>query len=239
MRLLGCASDSKTSGHGPQRLGMNRAALAIALFTAGVAGCATLRGERGPGPEARLRQGLAALAQHEYGRARPLLERVYLEHWREPEGRQALLALAAAELDSRNTERRLGVGAELAGRYISMQSVPDWTVPAAESLYLLANELGGQDEELARAEVTRQAAEAERADVLQALKSGERGSRALPQSDVESVPDRIRRLNAEHERERTELQQRVATLEQRLAATDKELKDAQAELERIRRTLKR
>jgi len=214
-------------------------AVAIALLTAGVAACATLGGERGPSPQDRLRQGLAALAAHDYARARPLLERLYLEHWQEPEGREALLALAAAELDSRNAERRLSVGAALAGRYLSLESVPGWTVPAAESLYLLALELGGRDEELARADSTRQAAEAERQDVLQALKSAQRGSRALPQSEVESVPDRIRRLTGEHERERTELQGRVSTLEERLAATDKELKDANAELERIRRTLKR
>jgi hypothetical protein len=216
---------------------MNRAAVAIALLTAGVAGCATLRGERGADPEERLQQGLAVLAQHDFARARPVLERVYLEHWQEPEGRQALLALAASELDSRNPERRLGVGAELAGRYLSMD-VPDWTVPAAESLYLLAIELGVGDEQLARADSTRQAAEAERADVLKALGNAP-GGRALPQSEVESVPQKIKRLMYDHERERTELQQRATALEQRLAATDKELKDAQAELERIRRTLKR
>jgi len=214
---------------------MKRAAVAIALFTAGVAGCATLRGERGPGPEERLRQGLAVLAEHDFARARPLLERVYLEHWQRPQGRQALLALAASELDSRNPERRLGVGAELAGRYLSLEPVPDWTVPAAESLYLLAIELGGRDEELARADSSRQAAEAERRDVLKALGGG----RALPQSEVESVPDRLRKLMAEHDSQRNELQQRVSALELRLATTEKELKDAQAELERIRRTLKR
>jgi hypothetical protein len=212
---------------------MNRAAVAIALFTAGVAGCATIRVEQGPDPEERLRQGLSVLAGHDFARARPLLERVYLDHWQEPEGRQALLALAAAEVDSRNPERRLGVGLELAGRYLSMD-VPDWTVPAAESLYLLAFELGGVDEKLAQADSTRLAAEAERQDVLKALGTG-RGGRELPQSEVESVPQRIDRLM----KEKAELQQRVTTLEQRLAVADKELKDAQAELERIRRTLKR
>jgi uncharacterized protein YhaN len=218
---------------------MNRAAVAIALFTAGVAGCATLRGERGPSPEEQLSQGLTALAAHDYPRARTLLEHVYLEHWQQPAGREALFALAAAELDSRNAARRLGVGAELAGRYLSLASVPAWTVPAAESMYLLAFELGVASDTLAKAVENRQAAEAERADVLQALKSGEQGTRALPRSEVESVPDRIRRLTAEHARERDELQKRIAALEQRLAVSDKDLKDAQAELERIKLTLKR
>lgn len=218
---------------------MKRAAVAIALFTVGVAGCATLPWHRGLNAKDQLRQGLAALAQQQYSRARPLLERVYLDHWREEEGRQALLALAAAELDSRNPERRLAVGRELAGRYLSMESVPGWTVPAAEALYVLADELGGRDTLLARAEENRQAAEAERADVLQALKSGESGRRTLPRSEVESVPERIRRLMAERDLERDELLRRNAALEQRLAASDKELKDAQAELERIRKTLKR
>jgi len=213
-------------------------AMVIAFLTIGVAACATLRGVRGPSPKDELRQGLTALAAHDYVGARPILERLYLEHLHEPEGREALLALAAAELDSRNADRRLGVGAELAGRYLSLASVPGWTVPAAETLYLLAEELGEGDEELARADSTRQAAEAEWADVLRALDSA-RGSRALPQSEVESVPDRIRHLNAMHEQEVAGLQERVNTLAERLAAKDKELKDAQAELERIRRVLKR
>ena len=211
---------------------MKRAAVAIALFTAGIAGCATLRGERGPSPGEGLRLGLATLAEGDYARARPLLERVYLEHGREPEGRQALLAIAAAELDARNPERRLGVGAELAGRYLSTDSVPAWAVPVAESLYLLAVELGGRDTLLAPATENRQAAP-------QAPRSGERGRLSLPRSEVASVPERIRRLTAAHDQEREELQKRVAALEQRLAASDKELKDAQSELERIRQTLKR
>ena len=214
-------------------------AVAIAFLTAGVAACATLRGDRGPNPQAQLSQGLAALAAHDYTGARPLLERVYLEHWQEPAGREALLALAAAELDSRNAERRLGVGAELAGRYLSQESVAAWTVPAAESLYLLAVELGGRDEDLARADSTREAAEAERADVLRALGASPATGRALPQSEIESVPDRIRRMKAEHEQELAALQERLSTLEEKLATTDKELKEANAELERIRRTLKR
>jgi chromosome segregation ATPase len=213
-------------------------AMVVAFLTIGVAACATLRGERGPSPKGQLRRGLTALAAHDYVGARPVLERLYLEHPQEAEGREALLALAAAELDSRNADRRLGVGAELAGRYLSLESIPGWTVPAAETLYLLAEELGEGYAELARADSTRQAAEAERADALQAI-SLARGGQPLPQSEVQSMPHLIRRLNAEHEEEVAGLQERVNTLQERLAAKAKELKDAQAELERIRRVLKR
>jgi len=216
---------------------MNRAAVGVACLTAVVAGCATLRvGERRDA-DGRLDRGLAALAANDFATAKPLLEGVYLEHWQEPVGQRALLALAAAELDSRNVQRRLWVGAELAGRYLSLDHAPAWSIPAAETLYLLALELGAREEELARAEETRQAAEAERADALQALSTTQRPE--LPRSERESVPAMIRRMTAEHAREKTELQKRVSTLEERLAAREQELKDAQEELERIRRTLRR
>ncbi|NJD11270.1 MAG: hypothetical protein FIB01_12830 [Gemmatimonadetes bacterium] len=213
---------------------MKRAAVAIVwLFTAGGTGCATVAGGRGPDPEDQLQQGLAALAAHDYGRARPLLERTYLEHGHEPQGQAALLALAAAELDNRNPERRLGVGAELAGRYIASDSVPAWAIPAAESLFLLATELAGNDS------LSAESRPAAGADLLLAAAGGGAARRPLPQSGVESVPARIQRLLAERDRERDELQKRAATAELRAATTEKELKDALAELERIRKTLKR
>ena len=201
---------------------MIRAAVCIALLSAGIAGCALLRPEpqeRDPAEDLEL--GLEAMAAQDFGRARTLLDRVYRLHWQESVGQHALLVLAAAEIDPRNNERRLAVASDLAGRYLNVPEPPRWTIPLAESLYLLAVELGAQEEQLERAEAERARAE--------------RALRNLPQSQRETVPARLRRLA----NERDELQRRLTQAEQRLATREKELRDAQQELERIRKTIKK
>lgn len=60
-----------------------------------------------------------------------------------PLGQQALLVLAAAELDPRNSEGRASVALE-ALRLVGKASEPDaWTRVLSESLYLLAQRVGG------------------------------------------------------------------------------------------------
>ena len=199
---------------------MIRAAAYSALLCASIAGCAVLRPERGPGPEEQLEHGLAALEVQDYAAAHRLLEPLYRQYWQEPGGQRALLALAASELDSRNPERRLADAADFSARYLGIPDVHAWTIPVAESLFLLAQELGAQEEAAAKAA-------AERAD--------EEAARNLPESTRESVPARIRRITTE----RDDLQRRLQAAEQRLATREKELQDAQQELERIRKTIKR
>lgn len=203
---------------------MKRAAVCIALLSAGIAGCAALRPERENGADGDLERGLDALAAQDYATARTVLDRVYRLHWQERLGQSALLALTAAEIDPRNNERRLSVASDLAARYLNVPGTPQWTVPVAESLYLLAVELGAQEDSLQQAQADRRQAEAEA-----------RRLRALPQSQRETVPARIRRL----ENERNEVQRRLRDTEQRLATREKELRDAQQELERIRKTIKK
>lgn len=203
---------------------MKRAAVCIALLSAGIAGCAALRPERENGADGDLERGLDALAAQDYATARTVLDRVYRLHWQERLGQSALLALTAAEIDPRNNERRLSVASDLAARYLNVPGTPQWTVPVAESLYLLAVELGAQEDSLQRAQADRRQAEAEAGRL-----------RALPQSQRETVPARIRRL----ENERNEVQRRLRDTEQRLATREKELRDAQQELERIRKTIKK
>lgn len=211
---------------------MKRAAVCSALLVAGIAGCSALRPDRGPTAEDRLAQGLALLHEQQFRQAQAVLEQVYRAHWQEEVGQKALLALTASELDSRNGDRRLWYAADLASRYLGIEAQARWTVPVAETLYLLAQELGAQEEELARAEADRRQAEAERAQAQRALRTAE--GRGLPTSTRETVPARLRRISTE----RDELQRRLAAAEQRLATREKELRDAQQELERIRKTIK-
>lgn len=212
---------------------MRRARWRVALLAVTISGCAALRGGGEPSPQARLDEGLAALEQRDFVKARAVLDPLYRAHWDRPVGRQAMLALIAAELDSRNPERRLAAAADLSARFLNIDGIADWQVPVAESYYLIALELGANEERLARAEAKSEQAQQERAEVQQALSAAD-GGRKLPTSDRESVPARIRRLTGE----RDEAQRRAAAAEQRLAAREKELQEAQQELERIRKTLK-
>ena len=203
---------------------MTRAALLLALTTAGLTGCAALSVAREPDARARLDQGVAALEARDYAGARALLEPLYREHWQEQIGQQAMLALIAADLDNRNPNRRLWAAAEMSARLLSIPELEPWLIPVGESYYLLALELGAQEERVARAETARRAAEAEVAAA----------ERELPASAAESVPARINRITTE----RDSLQRRVGELEQQAEARDKELRETKQELERVKQTIR-
>ncbi|HSJ14261.1 MAG TPA: hypothetical protein VK939_07590 [Longimicrobiales bacterium] len=218
---------------------MIRARLRLALLALAFSGCAAVRGGSDVSPERQLDRGLAALEARDFRRARAILDTIYRAHWQERVGQRAMLALIASELDSRNADRQLWTAADLAARYLNIEDLPRWHVPVGEALYLIAQELGATEERLARAEAESQQALAERRaeqeEVQRELQAADTaGGRALPTSTRETVPMRIRRLSAE----RDELQRRLAAAEQRVTAREKELADAQAELERIRMTLK-
>lgn len=203
---------------------MKRAALLLALTTAGVTGCAALSFSRQPDAREQLNQGVAALEAQDYAGARALLEPLYREHWQERVGQQAMLALIAADLDNRNSERRLWSAAEMAARLLSIPELEPWLIPVGESYYLLALELGAQEERVARADAARVAAEAQVAAV----------ERELPASAVESVTARINKITTERET----LLRRVSQLEQEAEARTKELNDTKQELERVKQTIR-
>lgn len=203
---------------------MKRAALLLALMMAGVTGCAALSFARQPDARAQLNQGVGALEAQDYSGARALLEPLYRERWQDRIGQQAMLALIAADLDNRNPNRRLWAAAEMAARLLSIPELEPWLIPVGESYYLLALELGAQEERLARADAARAAAEAEVAAV----------ERELPASAVESVTARINRIT----RERESLLRRVTQLEQEAEARMKELNDTKQELERVKQTIR-
>ena len=203
---------------------MKRAALLLALTTAGLTGCAALSLSRQPDARDQLNQGVAALEAQDYARARALLEPLYREHWQERVGQQAMLALIAADLDNRNPDRRLWSAAEMSARLLSIPELEPWLIPVGESYYLLALELGAQEERLARADAARAAAEAQVAAV----------ERELPASAVESVTARINRITTERE----SLLRRVSQLEQEAEARTKELNETKQELERVKQTIR-
>jgi hypothetical protein len=203
---------------------MRRAALLLALLTAGTTGCAALGLSSQPDPRAQLDQGVAALEAQDYVAARALLEPLYRGHWQERVGQQAMLALIAIDLDNRNPDRQLWQAAEMSARLLSIPELEPWLIPVGESYYLLALELGAQEERVAQADAARAAAEAQVAAV----------ERELPASAVESVTARINRVT----RERESLLRRVGELETQAAARDKELQDTKQELERVRQTIR-
>jgi hypothetical protein len=199
---------------------MRRAALLAALITTALAGCNTLMPrQQGTNPDEQLEQGIAALRTQRYPAARGYLEPLYLEHWTLPVGQRAMLALIAAELDGRNPERRLWAGADLASRLLNVPAVEPWIVPIAESYYLLAVELGAQEERLARADSARVAAESR--------------ARSLS-SDRPTVPQQLAALATE----RDAAKRRADQAETNLATKDRELRETKAELERIKKIIK-
>lgn len=195
---------------------MKRAPLLLALLLAGVTGCAALGNGVEPEPELRLELGLQALAQRDFPRAQEHLEWVYHNHWQEPVGQQALLVLIAAEMDPRNTTRRLWASADMSARLLGIERAPRWMQPIGETLYLLALELGANEERISRTQA--------------ALDSAQ----TLPKFTGQSYPAQVQALRTE----RDSLKQRLDVLITERDSVDKELKEKTAELERIRRTVR-
>jgi hypothetical protein len=197
---------------------MRRAALLAALIPSIVTACSQLPslGQRESDPDNQFQNGVAALRAQQYPAARGYLEPLYMERWSEPVGQRAMLALVAAELDARNPERRLWAGADLATRLLNIPDVEPWIVPVAETYYLLALEMGAQEERVARADSLREAAE---------LK--------LP-AERRTVAQRINEVAAERDAQKKRADQAEALL----ATRDKELRDTKAELERIKKIIK-
>lgn len=115
--------------------------LAVALMTGG---CAPLMTERPEDMDARQRldRGLAALGAGAYPAAFNELTWVYSHCPRREAGIQALVALAALELDARNDMARPAVGTELLARLLADSGTPHWVRPLAETTFLTARALG-------------------------------------------------------------------------------------------------
>jgi hypothetical protein len=174
-------------------------------------GCATLKAPLESRGEQRFEEALAALGRGDYRSAHEGFTWVAQNERDDDHGQHALLILAALELDPRNPERRIAQGADVAASYLG---VPDkeenWTVPVAQTLYLLGLELGAAEERVEKAE-----------------REAERAAARLPSLPGPSVAARIRALDQERER----LSKRVSDLE-------KQLQEKETELERIKKTIR-
>lgn len=195
---------------------MTRNLVAVGAFAFLLAACATINPFVESTAESRFDRGMRAIERGDYPQASLDLGWVATHHADEKIGRQALLAVSALEMDPRNQRRRLALGADLTQAYLLNRGTENWTQPIAQTLHLLALELGAAEERVAAAEAEKQKAEARL---------------TLPGP---SVPARMKAIQDERDR----LQRRVTQLEQQLSTVEKDLAEKDKELERIRKTIK-
>lgn len=132
---------------GPAAPGRRLVASLLAVLTAaGATACATAPATN-PGlqPADHLTSGLVALEAADYNIAYDNLLEVRSVCGDSPMGQQALLVLAAAELDPRNPQRQIELAAEFAAHYLGLPNRAAWAQPLAEALYLLSMEIGASD----------------------------------------------------------------------------------------------
>lgn len=111
-----------------------------ALLGLTVAACAS-----GGGAETAFRDGLAALEGARAEEAFGQLERVREVCGTSPLGQQAVLVEAAAALGGKVGKRDPQRAADLAVAFLRQPAPAAWGVPVAESLYLMARELGARE----------------------------------------------------------------------------------------------
>lgn len=118
--------------------------LFVLFLTVLLVGCATFGTPSGPGddPGGRLTRGSVALEQGRFGQAYRDFRALARRCESGTEGREAVLLLATLELDPRNPARLAPAGAQLAARYLQTPSLSVTSLRVAESLYLLALDLG-------------------------------------------------------------------------------------------------
>lgn len=243
--------------------------LPIALLL-GVGACSVLRPDAPLERDAehRLDRGLAALDARQYREAFDDLSWVYAHCRDHTRGAEALLALAALELDPRNETGRPGVAADLLARVLREPTSEDYVRPLAASAYLMALSLGappaaeattamagaapgpaGVDTAAARvpAGAADTALRVVRAGEALAAPGEERatgcGRRVTASSWVAprlpTLPGpSLVSLLAAAEAARESTAGTLAALRGELAATQQRLQETEAELERIRKTLK-
>jgi hypothetical protein len=205
---------------------MRFSALAAGVLALALSACATLDQVIGGDGSNRFDAGLAALRAGDYIAAHENLAWVAENKPGETEGRQALLIISAMEMDPRNPMRRLSVGSDLVVSYMNHPDKDRWTDPIAQTMYLLAVELGGAEDKVAQAEAEKREAERQAEEVQNVLPR-------LPQASA-TVPARIKAVSDERDR----LAKKVDQLEAAVAERDKKLAEKEKELERIKKTLK-
>lgn len=120
------------------------AALSLLTISVLASACATPRATPGSTDDSpsRLLAGAAALEGGRFGEASRTLRDLAARCESGEEGREAVLLLSTGELDPRNPGRSTAASAQLAARYLQAPSIPVTSRVVAESLYLLALDLG-------------------------------------------------------------------------------------------------
>lgn len=230
--------------------GPSRAGTAVLLLV--LLGCASSRGVETPGPEAAFREGLAALDSARADRARATLEEVRDACGSSPLAQQSVLVEAAAALRGQADERNPARAAELAAAFLRQPRPPAWGVPVAESLYLMALELGapppGREATDAVFPPARELSEEAREACAARWDAAVRDGMDVPTLAAESMASRMQQLEGRIQRLRMEIERLRGLLEapdfedQAMAAELEELRsrlrDFREEVERLRALLK-
>ena len=245
--------------------------LLLAAMLLGAGACSALR----PDPPIernaahRLERGLAALDGGQFRAAFDELAWVYSHCPGHARGAEALVALAALELDPRNDAGRPALGTDLLGRILREPTAPGYVRPMAATTYLMARTLGAPPATGATgatagaAQMDAQPAPPAAGDSVRAATAADaQAIRAVQVLDAPAdepaygcgapiasegwVAPRLPELpgpalvtvlaNAERARDASAAE--AATLRQELAAAQARLAETQAELERIRKTLR-
>lgn len=118
--------------------------LLVAAVLLGLGACSALQPAEPLERDAtyRLDRGLLALEGGKYREAFDDLAWVEAHCAGHVRGGEALVALAALELDPRNRGNRASLGTDLLGRVLRQPASPDWVRPLVETAYLMALSLG-------------------------------------------------------------------------------------------------
>jgi hypothetical protein len=151
----------------------------------------------GSGGETAFRDGLVALEEDRAEEAFGQLERTRRICGTSPLGQQAVLVEAAAALGGRVGPRDARRAAELSAAFLRQPSPPAWGVPIAESLYLMAREMGAaRPSEEATAAVFEDAAGevGSRADCEPRWEAASRAGTPVPSLEGTGVATELQRL---------------------------------------------
>lgn len=121
-------------------------AASVVLLLLGSGACAsTPVGSDGVDPRVRSRSALVALSSESFAEARTALLALGADCTAGSFGRDALLLLAAAELDTGNPEGSPTLATHLAGAYLRLPGADPREIPVARALYRLAADLHEAD----------------------------------------------------------------------------------------------
>lgn len=208
------------------------------VLVVALAGCASIgRQPDGVGPKARADRAMEALEREAFATARFELLALAGDCAAGRYGRDALLLLAAAELDTANPDRSPRRATHLAGAYLLLPDAEPEELPVARALYRLGAELTVPA--ASPGDLVPMPSVASRFDTCDPARVTA-SSRTLP--DTPSSRDgRLAALRAElvaRTDSVTRLRSELAATSDDLAATSDELADLQAEIERITELLK-